>query len=125
MTSTGKPRRQRRTVGGASERINIRVTPETKSALGRLAADAGMSLPNYLVTCALRPSGSALSGVALDELDLIARRLARIGPNLNQLAAKAQATGVLEVPALSVAVTFVDQTLRRLHTALDHRAVAE
>ena len=47
-------RRQRRVEGGSSLRINVRTTTLTYARLYADSAVAGLSLPRYLVECALR-----------------------------------------------------------------------
>lgn len=49
-----------------TEYIGIRVTPEEKEAIRRLAAAAGVSLTGFLVGCAL---GDKLGEKILDRLD--------------------------------------------------------
>ena len=43
-------------MGTKTSQLQIRVTPEQKEALKRLAADAGISVSKYVLACAL-PSG--------------------------------------------------------------------
>lgn len=63
--------------------VTIRVTPSEKDAILRKAAQAEMSLTDYLVTAAL----STEIHVAEDTKPLISE-LKRIGTNLNQIATK-------------------------------------
>lgn len=63
--------------------MTIRVTPSEKNAILRKAAQADMTLTDYLVTAAL----STEIHVAEDTKPLIAE-LKRIGTNLNQIAMK-------------------------------------
>ena len=103
-------------------RINIRTTVETYAALVAESAVAGLSLPRYLIESALH---GPLTGWSLrdqrwwvDRLDVAETRLIRIGTNLNQMAAVANATGEVN-PALTHALTYLNTTLDRLRAVLD------
>ncbi|HEX3783666.1 MAG TPA: plasmid mobilization relaxosome protein MobC [Pseudonocardiaceae bacterium] len=119
----GNPaRRQRRVEGGSPKRINVRTTVETHAALVAASMLAGLSLPRYLIESALH---GPLQGWSLrdqrwwvERLDVAETRLIRIGTNLNQMAAVANATGELN-PALTHALTYLDATLDQLRTVLD------
>lgn len=63
-----------------TELITLRVTPHTKQVLKDLAADAHMTLTNYLCICGL---GKEI--VQVDGLDEVLSELKTQGRNLNQL----------------------------------------
>lgn len=115
-------RRQRRVAGGAQQRINVRVPEETYAALVVRAAVAGLSLPRYLVESGLR---EASGGWSLRQqrwwaqrLDVVDVRLVRIGVNLNQIAARLNATGELDA-GVTGAVGYLEETLERHRLVLD------
>ena len=60
--------------------ITARMTPENKRKIEDRAADAGMTVTDYLTTCAL---GNKI--VRVDGLDTILTELKAQGRNLNQL----------------------------------------
>ena len=60
--------------------ITARMTPENKQKIEHRAADAGMTVTDYLTTCAL---GKRI--VRVDGLDTILAELKAQGRNLNQL----------------------------------------
>lgn len=60
--------------------ITARMTPENKQKIERRAADAGMTVTDYLTTCAL---GKKI--IRVDGLDTILAELKAQGRNLNQL----------------------------------------
>ncbi|MBN9741996.1 plasmid mobilization relaxosome protein MobC [Amycolatopsis sp. A1MSW2902] len=112
----GRRRRQRRVEGGSPCRINIRTTPETYTRLVVGAATAGLSIPRYLIESTLR---GASDGWSLREqrwwverLDVVETRLIRIGTNLNQMAAAANAEGHLPA-ALDGALAYLTSTLEQ------------
>lgn len=115
-------KRQRRVEGGSPMRINVRTTVETHAALVAEAMLAGVSLPRYLIESALH---GPLPGWSLgdqrwwvERLDVAETRLIRIGTNLNQMAAVANATGELN-PALTHSLSYLNETLDRLRAVLD------
>ena len=114
-------RRQRRVEGGSSLRINVRTTTLTYARLYADSAVAGLSLPRYLVECALRESEGGWSLRQqrwwAERLDVVETRLVRIGTNLNQMAAVANATGEVP-PELVAALEYVTATLDRHHAVL-------
>jgi hypothetical protein len=112
--SKKEARRQRRVQGGSPQRINVRTTAETYARLVVAAAVARLSLPRYLIESALRqaPGGWSLREQRwwAERLDTVETRLIRIGTNLNQMAAAANATG--ELPdALAGALRYLQATL--------------
>ncbi len=60
--------------------ITARMTPENKQKIEQRAADAGMTVTDYLTACAL---GKKI--VRVDGLDMILAELKAQGRNLNQL----------------------------------------
>ncbi len=60
--------------------ITARMTPENKQKIEQRAASAGMTVTDYLTTCAL---GKKI--VRVDGLDMILTELKAQGRNLNQL----------------------------------------
>lgn len=85
-TSPTGERRQRRIPGGRTERIVVRVDPDTWSHLKCQAATAGRSLPAYLVEAGLRPLLAGTSGMSLagqramaEQLDTVLTRLRQSG----------------------------------------------
>src|SRR4051812_45727721 len=96
-----KPRRQRRGEGGAPQRINVRTTTETYIRLVMGAAVAGLSVPRFLIESTLRESRNGWSLREqrwwAERMDTVETRLIRVGVNLNQMAAAANAT--CELPA--------------------------
>ena len=60
--------------------ITARMTPEDKQKIENRASDAGMTVTDYLTTCAL---GKKI--VRVDGLDMILTELKAQGRNLNQL----------------------------------------
>lgn len=103
-------------------RINVRTTVDTYAALVAASTLAGLSLPRYLIESALH---GPLPGWSLrdqrwwvERLDVAETRLIRIGTNLNQMAAVANATGELNL-ALTYALTYLNGTLDQLRTVLD------
>jgi hypothetical protein len=117
-----KARRQRRVVGGAKNRINVRITESTYERLVALAASARLSLPRFLVESALRSSSGGWSLREqrwwAERLHVVETRLIRIGTNVNQIAAATNATGV-PAEGLSATLAYVTATLARLHEVLD------
>lgn len=114
-------RRQRRVAGGSPIRINVRTTELTYARLFADSARAGVSLPRYLIECALRePEG----GWSLhqqrwltEQLDTVGIRLIRIGKNLNQIAVVTNVTG--EVPqGITAALEHLSATLDQLRGVL-------
>lgn len=124
-------RRQRRVPGGSTQRINIRTTPEIWLALFARAETARLSLPRYLVESGLR-TGS--TGWSLREqrwwaerLDVVDVRLARVGTNINQMAARLHATGVRH-EGLDAALVYLhgtQQLLRHVLAAIEAPAAAD
>jgi hypothetical protein len=103
-------------------RINVRTTVETYAALVAESMVAGLSLPRYLIESALH---GPLQGWSLrdqrwwvERLDVAETRLIRIGTNLNQTAAVANATGELN-PALTHSLSYLNETLHQLRAVLD------
>jgi Bacterial mobilisation protein (MobC) len=116
MSDRKEARRQRRVPGGSPHRINVRTTAETYARLVVGAAAARLSLPRYLIESALRRSSGGWSLREqrwwAERLDVVETRLIRIGTNLNQMAAAANATG--ELPdALAGALRYLQATLDR------------
>jgi hypothetical protein len=120
---TGHPaKRQRRVEAGSAIRINVRTTVETHAALVAESMLAGVSLPRLLIESALH---GPLQGWSLhdqrwwvERLDVAETRLIRIGTNLNQTAAVANATGELN-PALTHSLSYLNETLHQLRAVLD------
>lgn len=115
-------RRQRRVEGGSPIRINVRTTELTYARLYADSAVARLSLPRYLIECALRESAGGWSlrqqRWCAEQLDIVDTRLIRIGTNLNQIAAATNAIG--EVPGeLAAALEYFTATLNRLNSVLD------
>jgi hypothetical protein len=123
--SKKEARRQRRVQGGSPQRINVRTTAETYARLVVAAAVARLSLPRYLIESALRqaPVGWSLCEQRwwAERLDTVETRLIRVGTNLNQMAAAANATG--ELPdGLAGALHYLQETLdqhREILNAID------
>lgn len=117
-----KPRRQRRTPGGAQRRVNVRATEPDYAGLVARAAAAGLSLPRYLIESGLRDSdgGWSLRGQRwwAERLDVVETRLIRVGTNLNQMAAATNATGELS-GALGSALGYLVATLEQHRKLLD------
>ena len=95
-------RRQRRIPGGRSQRIVVRVDPDTWLRLKTRAVSTHRSLPAYLVEAGLRPLIAGTSGMSLagqramaEQLDTVQTRLRQSGNLLNQIAAKLHTTGQL------------------------------
>lgn len=125
MSNRKEARRQRRVPGGSLHRINVRTTAETYARLVVGAAAARLSLPRYLIESALRRSSGGWSLREqrwwAERLDTVETRLIRIGTNLNQMAAAANATG--ELPdGLAGALRYLQETLdqhREILNAID------
>ena len=101
--------------------INVRTTTLTYDRLFEDSARAGVSLPRYLIECALRePEGGwslRQQRWLAAQLDTVGTRLIRIGKNLNQMAAVTNATG--EVPqGLATALEYFGATLDQLREVL-------
>ena len=103
-------------------RINVRTTVATDARLREDSAAAGLSLPRYLIECALRESDRSWSlrqqRWCAEQLDVVDTRLIRIGTNLNQMARAANATGEVP-PELAAALEYFTATLDRLQGVLD------
>jgi hypothetical protein len=113
-------RRQRRVPGGRTERIVVRVDPDTWLRLKMRAVSVRRSLPAYLVESGLRPliagtSGMSLAGqrVMAEQLDTVQTRLRQSSNLLNQIAAKLHTTGQLH-PGLHGVLDYHRRTLDQL-----------
>ncbi len=115
-------RRQRRVPGGSHKRINCRTIEPTYRRLERRAEAAGLSLPRYLIESGLRDEAGQWSLRQqrwwAERLDVVETRLIRIGINLNQIAAVANATGELD-PGLAGALGYFRATLQQHEEILD------
>lgn len=117
-----KGRRQRRVPGGRSGRLVVKVTEQARAELADRAATAGLSVQRYVMECALRSTGGGWSLSQQyswsDRLDLVETRLNRIGGNLNQLAAAANAGAAVDEQVLAAAVAYHVATLQQLRRLL-------
>ena len=130
-TSPTGERRQRRMPGGRTERIVVRVDPDTLSHLKLRAISARRSLPAYLVDAGLRPLIAGTSGMSLagqramaEQLDTVLTRLRQSGNLLNQIAAKLHSTGQLHGGVHAV-LDYHRQTLDQLAALVLSRAEIE
>ncbi|MBD5153050.1 MAG: plasmid mobilization relaxosome protein MobC [Oscillibacter sp.] len=84
--------------------ITARMTPENKQKIENRAADAGMTVTDYLTTCAL---GKKI--VRVDGLDTILAELKAQGRNLNQLTVLANMgrVTVIRVDELASSYTYL------------------
>jgi hypothetical protein len=115
-------RRQRRVPGGSVKRINCRTTEPTYGRLEDRARAAGLSLPRYLIESGLRDEAGQWSVRQqrwwVERLGVVETRLIRVGVNLNQIAAVANATGELD-EGLVGTLGYVRVTLQRHEEILD------
>jgi uncharacterized protein (DUF1778 family) len=121
MTQQRGPKRQTRTPGGRAARINIRTDNDTHDRLAERAAEAGLSLPRYLVESGLRDADGTWSLRQqrwwAERLEVVDTRLIRAGTNLKQIAAAANAVGRID-PGLAGAVAYHNETVLRLRRVL-------
>ncbi|MBP2323781.1 hypothetical protein JOF56_004166 [Kibdelosporangium banguiense] len=118
-----KVRRQRRVKGGSPVSIHVRTTMTSYYRLIVLSADAGLSVPHYLIASALRESTHGWSQREqhwwAERLDSIETQLIRIGTNINQISAAFNATGEPPPPqALTAALAYFTATLEQHRTIL-------
>lgn len=101
-TSKGRQRRSRIAGGARSKMIGVRVTPEERDEVERLAGERGMTPPELLLKAALTESIEGADQVAerrlvAAELMAVQRLIGRTADNMNQIAKKANT--VHEVPS--------------------------
>ncbi|GAA1753826.1 hypothetical protein GCM10009710_36720 [Aeromicrobium alkaliterrae] len=101
-TSVGRQRRSRIAGGARSKTIGVRVTPEERAEVERLAGERGMTPPELLLSAALTESIEGADQVAerrlvAAELMAVQRIIGRTADNMNQIAKKANT--VHEVPS--------------------------
>lgn len=101
-TSKGRQRRSRIAGGARSKMIGVRVTPEERAEVERLAGERGMTPPELLLSAALTESIEGADQVAerrlvAAELMAVQRIIGRTADNMNQIAKKANT--VHEVPS--------------------------
>lgn len=89
--------RRRRLPDGRQNRVVVRLSDEEYLAVAARAAAARLTLPSYLATCGLKPDGVPVADLryALIGLDGSRRLLAGATNNLNQLAARLNASGAI------------------------------
>ena len=69
-----------------SKRIDLRVTPEERSRIGKRAEQAGLSLSEYLRRVALGDPNHPVIRTDVEALRAVYRDLKRAGGNINQCA---------------------------------------
>lgn len=111
--------RRRRVVGGRSEKVVVRFTPEELAAVSLRAAAAGLTTPSYLAVTGLRPEGVAAADArsALINMTGARRVLAGVASNLNQLTHKLHGTGQVDA-SLPAVLEAVERIASRVESAI-------
>ena len=111
--------RRRRKPGGRERRTNLRMTEDEHDKLTKLAAEAGVSIPRFLIESALgggvKPSQRR---IMVTELLAAKNQVAGAANNLNQLARWAN-TNEAYPPGADRAAEALADALERLSVAVD------
>ena len=111
--------RRRRKPGGRERRTNLRMTEDEQDKLTKLAAEAGVSIPRFLIESALgggvKPSQRR---IMVTELLAAKNQVAGAANNLNQLARWAN-TNEAYPPGADRAAEALADALERLSVAVD------
>lgn len=112
--------RRRRVAGGRNRQCKARFTEAEADRIERAAAAAGMSAPNWLAETALAATyGGAMMPVAARralarELSKVSRDIAGASTNVNQLAAKMNATGQVPPAQLDATLDHLNRVLAKI-----------
>jgi Bacterial mobilisation protein (MobC) len=121
--------RRRREEGGRRYGMMMRFTGPEYDALAALAADAGLSVPRYLVDSALAEAGQPLtaSPAVMAEITAVKRLVANAANNINQIARKLN-SGAAPDASIAPSMAAARYAMSRLDVVLDgidrHRGTA-
>jgi hypothetical protein len=112
--------RRRREEGGRRYGMMMRFTGPEYDALAALAADAGLSVPRYLVDSALAEAGQPVtaSPAVMAEITAVKRLVANAANNINQIARKLN-SGAAPDASIAPSMAAAQYAMSRLDVVLD------